>query len=81
MHVVREILFPGTSGRKREPSDGRRKAGTDASRVKGEVEPSRPEVRSFDSSDEFSVEHWMKVRRAVRENSPDGGDFDCADWT
>ena len=44
--------------------------------------PQRPAPDSFDSGDEFSLDHWIDTRRAVQEDSAtDSDDPDCADWT
>lgn len=42
----------------------------------------RPAPDSFGSGDEFSLDHWIDIRRAVQqESAPDSEDLDCADWT
>jgi hypothetical protein len=42
----------------------------------------RPAPESFGSGDEFSLDHWVDIRRAIHEDSAaDSDDPDCADWT
>ena len=43
----------------------------------------RPAIDSYGSGDEFSLNHWIDIRRTVQQDSApaDSADPDCADWT